>query len=243
MAKTRQMNKCPYQSTAPCGTPVNWPCAIITNAVVTRAFLFYWTSLTSLKPPRAKGLIHTASSSASCARLKPRKTPRWRRVFLRRLSAGRPDVTPAPAELRAFRDATLIRLCPTFGPNNGSKGQQNVWLDHWPAGLPGACWEVLINGQTGPCRGFWGVLPLRRIVPGNRDRKQEAGPGNCTHCPNAAPLPWQPHGVRESTGGVGDDADPVIHTELGSKRQLSPVATLWKRVNVGSHFKNQIEKK
>lgn len=77
----------------------------------------------------------------------------------------------------------------------------------WTAQLP-RCWEVVINGRTGPCTAkhgaaserrcdgvcWGGQLPFWRIVPGNRDRKEEAGAGNCTHCPHATLLPWPPGG-------------------------------------------------
>lgn len=48
--------------------------------------------------------------------------------------------------------------------------------------------------------GTEGQLPFWRIVPGNRDRKEEAGAGNCTHCPNATQLPWAPHGAQGALG-------------------------------------------
>lgn len=70
--------------------------------------------------------------------------------------------------------------------------------------------------------GTEGQLPFWRIVPGNRDRKEEAGAGNCTHCPNATQLPWSPHGVQRALrervhvpaqSGETGNKNPVVHTE------------------------------
>lgn len=54
--------------------------------------------------------------------------------------------------------------------------------------------RCVLEGEVGG-----GGLPFWRIVPGNRDRKEEAGAGNCTHCPHATLLPWSPGGRRRGS--------------------------------------------
>lgn len=79
--------------------------------------------------------------------------------------------------------------------------------------------------------GAEGQLPFWRIAPGNRDRKEEAGAGSCTHCPSDTQLPWPPGGVRRALRepvhvpaqpGEAGNKIPVIPTRVAcSPRRFS----------------------
>lgn len=74
---------------------------------------------------------------------------------------------------------------------------------------------VCVGGARG------GQLPFWRIVPGNRDRKEEAGAGNCTHCPHATLLPWSPGG---RVGGGGNHQGSNILEPLETRTRCRCVS-------------------